>query len=149
MRGETYAPQPVCRQATAVRHGDGFRGDGARPWLLKIVRNTCYSWLRGNRANDATFDEDIHGAQDATSSPETILVRNVDCELVQEALRSLPPRLREVMVLREFENLSYREIAAISGIPIGTVMSRLARGRLQMKQALTGIAQRPVTSVVH
>jgi len=128
---------------------DGFRGDGARPWLLKIVRNTCYTWMRGNRANDAAFDEDIHCAEDAASNPETILLRNIDCELVQEALRGLPPRLREVMVLREFEDLSYKEIAAISGIPIGTVMSRLARGRLRMQRALAGVAERSVTSVVH
>jgi RNA polymerase sigma-70 factor (ECF subfamily) len=128
---------------------DGFRGDGARAWLLKIVRHTCYTWMRGNRANDTAFDEDIHGAPDTASNPETILLRSIDCEHVQAALRGLPPRLREVMVLREFEDFSYKEIAAISGVPIGTVMSRLARGRLRMQQALAGAPERQVTSVVH
>jgi RNA polymerase sigma-70 factor (ECF subfamily) len=130
----------------AWRGFDGFRGDGARPWLLKIVRNTCYTWRRGNRATEA-FDEDIHCDSDAVSNPETILVRSIDRELVRDALRGLPTRLREVMVLREFEDLSYREIARICGIPIGTVMSRLARGRLRMQQALAGVAARPAASV--
>jgi RNA polymerase sigma factor (sigma-70 family) len=127
---------------------DGFRGDGARPWLLKIVRNTCYSWRRGNRTNEP-FDEDIHGDPHASSNPETMLCRENDRRVVQEALQGLSPQLREVMVLREFEDLSYKEIAAISGIPIGTVMSRLARGRLRMQRALAGVTERPATSVAH
>ena len=127
---------------------DSFRGDRSRPWLLKIVRNTCYTWRRRNRTTEI-FDEDMHGVQDAASNPEAILVRNTDRELVQEALRGLPPRLREVLVLRAFEDLSYKQIAAISGISIGTVMSRLARGRIRMQQILTGVAERRLTNVMH
>jgi len=127
---------------------DGFRGNDARPWLLKIVRNTCYTWLRGNRVNEwSTFDEEMHSAPGPASNPETILVRRTDCELVQDALQGLPPRLREVIVLREFEALSYKEIAVISGIPLGTVMSRLARARLRMQHTLAGSMERPVARV--
>jgi RNA polymerase sigma-70 factor (ECF subfamily) len=132
----------------AWRAFDGFRGNDARPWLLKIVRNTCYTWLRGNRLTEwATFDEEAHSAPGPASNPEALLTRSADCELVQHALQDLSPPLREVIVLREFEALSYKEIAAISGIPLGTVMSRLARARLRMQQTLAGGMERPVVRV--
>jgi RNA polymerase sigma-70 factor (ECF subfamily) len=132
----------------AWRAFDGFRGDSARPWLLMIVRNTCYTWLRGNQSNEWTaFEEEAHSAPVEASNPETILLRSNDGKLVHDALQDLPPRLREVMVLREFEDLSYREIAAISGIPVGTVMSRLARARTRMHRTLASCMERPIARV--
>jgi RNA polymerase sigma factor (sigma-70 family) len=123
----------------AFRSFDGFRGDNARPWLLAIVRNTCYTWLSQHRRaeTEVPYDDDVHGGEGRagdsdganTANPEAILARLDDVRLVDEALAQLPVGYREVVVLRDIEELSYKEIAAISGLPMGTVMSRLARGR--------------------
>jgi RNA polymerase sigma-70 factor (ECF subfamily) len=121
----------------------GFRGTNARPWLLAIVRNASYDWLRRNRSGDLTvaYDEDVHGGEHSGTSiseagddgnPETLLSRADDRRVVNEALAHLPVEFREVVVLRDIEDCSYREIAGIAGIPIGTVMSRLSRGRRLM-----------------
>jgi RNA polymerase sigma factor (sigma-70 family) len=120
----------------ALKSFDGFRGGDGRAWLLTIVRNTCYTWLQQNRSNELTtpFDEEIHKAQDEAPSPETLLLRSADSELVKKALQELALEFREVLILRELEGLSYKEIAAVAGIPIGTVMSRLARGRSQLSK---------------
>jgi RNA polymerase sigma-70 factor (ECF subfamily) len=118
----------------------GFHGDNARSWLLAIVRNTCYTWLQQNRGLhvDASLDELLDsGAADASltagelsaESPEKFMLREDDRALVNRALEQLPEEFREVLVLKELEDLSYREIAAITGIPLGTVMSRLSRAR--------------------
>jgi len=117
----------------------GLRGDNARPWLLAIVRNTCYTWLaRHRRAElDVPYDDETHGAGDGVDAPggglgdnpEAILARADDARLVNEVLAHMPVGYREVIVLRDIEELSYREIADVAGLPIGTVMSRLARGR--------------------
>jgi len=129
---------------------NGFHGGDARPWLLKIVRNTCYTWLQRNRsARWMTFNEEMHSTLNEASNPETILVRRVDGELVQDALQGLPPHLREVMVLRELEGLSYQEIATVSRVPVGTVMSRLSRARRRLQQALGRGTERPMGSVEH
>ncbi len=113
---------------------DGFRGGDGRTWLLTIVRNTCYTWLQQNRSNDlsTTFDEEIHNAQGQPPSPETLLLRSADRELVKQALQELAVDFREVLIMRELEGLSYKEIAGVAAIPIGTVMSRLARARTQL-----------------
>jgi RNA polymerase sigma-70 factor (ECF subfamily) len=127
---------------------DGFRGKDARPWLLRIVRNTCYTWMRENRSDEwTTFNEEMHSTPNAASNPETMLTRSVDGKLLQDALQGLPPHLREVMVLREFEALSYREIATVSGVPLGTVMSRLARARLRLQRTLAISMERPIASM--
>jgi RNA polymerase sigma-70 factor, ECF subfamily len=114
----------------------GFRGGDARAWLLQIVRNTCYSWLQKNRpGQDATeFDEELHGA--ASPTPEALAMAGEDRARLTRALEALPPRYREVIVLRELEGCSYKEIAAIASIPIGTVMSTLSRARQQLQAAL-------------
>jgi RNA polymerase sigma factor (sigma-70 family) len=114
----------------AFRFLDGMHGESARAWLLKIVRNTAMSWLQDGRASSATreFDETRHG-QAHTDGPETQLARKDTREQVNAALMKLPVEFREVLVLREMEDLSYREIAEIAAIPIGTVMSRLSRAR--------------------
>jgi len=131
----------------AFRFFDGFHGGDARPWLLAIVRNAAYTWLRQNRAHELStqFDEEFHslpehgaveGPERADNNPETILARREGKRLLDEALEKLPLAFREVLVLRELEDLSYREIARVADIPIGTVMSRLARARKLLGECL-------------
>jgi len=123
----------------AFRHFSDFRGGNARAWLLKIVRNTCYSWLRVNRPlQDATvFDENLFAPDVRSPNPEEVVLQNDNGTLVREALQKLPPNLREVLILRELEGMSYREIGAITGMPAGTVMSSLSRARGRLRQVLT------------
>lgn len=126
----------------AFRFFDGFRGGDARPWLLSIVRNTFYTWHQQNRAHGAVtaaFDETIHGAPPdgaADCNPETEALRHERNARVAAALRQLRVEYREVIVLRELEDLSYREIATVVGVPIGTVMSRLGRARQKLAALL-------------
>ena len=119
----------------AFKFFDGFHGGNARTWLLKIVRNTCYTWLHQNRADHSTalFDEQIHTDTSESQSPETLLLRKADRQLLNRTLEELPPAFREVLVLLELEGLSYKEIADVLDIPIGTVMSRLARARHRLR----------------
>jgi RNA polymerase sigma-70 factor (ECF subfamily) len=130
----------------AFRAFGGFRGDNARPWLLAIVRNSCYSWLAQHRRAEieVPYDDDIHGGEDQVDgararadNPEAILARQDDVRLVDEALLRLPAGYREVVVLRDIEDMSYKEIAEVAGLPIGTVMSRIARGRKLLVTHLT------------
>ena len=134
--------QDVVQEAylRALQFFDSFRGEGGRGWLLSIVRNTCYTWLRKNRAAEAAepFDEDIHSAGQDTKSPEKAALENADRRMLQTALGELPVEFREVLVLRELEGLSYEEIAAVASIPAGTVMSRLARARQRLAHCLAG-----------
>ena len=121
----------------AIRHFDGFRGVDGRAWLLSIVRNTCFTQLRRRPGSEKVeFDEEIHSPQDAGSEPEANLAGAIAAESVREGLSHLPVEYREVLVLRELEGLSYKEIAHVTDVPIGTVMSRLARGRRQLLVAL-------------
>ena len=122
----------------AFRFYDGFRGGDGKAWLLAIVRNTCFTWLQQNRPEPAaSFDEELHTpASDA--SPQAQLVQSEDRQAVRRAVEELPADYREVVVLRELEGLSYKEIAAVAGIPIGTVMSRLARARKRLQRSLAG-----------
>jgi len=125
----------------AFRFFGGFRGGDARAWLLKIVRNSFYTWLQQNRAQTSTtvFDEEIHGDAGSTPDPATLLLQKGDRQLIRRALEELPPKFREILVLRELEGLSYREIAEVAGVPIGTVMSSLARGRGRLRQSVTNL----------
>jgi RNA polymerase sigma factor (sigma-70 family) len=122
----------------AVRFFPGFRGGDARAWLMKIVRNTCYTWLHANRLlHDATeFDEDLSPPDVSTPNPEEVVLQNDNGSLVRQALEKLPPKFREVLILRELEGLSYEDIANIMGIPTGTVMSSLSRARSRLRQTL-------------
>jgi RNA polymerase sigma-70 factor, ECF subfamily len=117
----------------------GFYGADGRGWLLTIVRNTCYTWLRRNRPGELStpFDEEIHREEVASPNPEELLLENAGRQHLQDALEELPVEFREALVLRELEGLSYKEIADISGVPVGTVMSRLARARDRLKDALS------------
>jgi RNA polymerase sigma factor (sigma-70 family) len=118
----------------------GFHGTDGRAWLLRIVRNTCYTWLDRNRAGERTthFDEEKHGAVRPGPDPESLAARGEDRALLLQAVEELPADFREVIVLRELEGLSYKEIAEVAGIPLGTVMSRLARARERLQQVLAG-----------
>ena len=128
----------------AFRSFDGYRGGDARAWLLTIVRNTCYTWLKNNRglAESSPPDDEagahaVDVAGDPSAWPEAVAMRRADAQLLREGLEQLPVEFRETVVLRELEDLSYKEIAAITGVPLGTVMSRLARGRKQLQQYVT------------
>ena len=123
----------------AFRFFDGFRGGNARTWLLKIVRNTCYTWLDQNRAQQVTdtFDEQVNTDVTESQNPETLLLQKADGQLLNQALEELPMAFREVFVLLELEGLSYKGIAEVLGIPIGTVMSRLARARTRLRELLS------------
>jgi len=116
----------------------GFYGTDGRGWLLTIVRNTCFTWLRRNRAGELStpFDEEIHREEVASPNPEELFLENADRQHLQDALEELPIEFREALVLRELEGLSYKEIAGVSGVPLGTVMSRLARARDRLKDSL-------------
>ena len=122
----------------AFKFFDGYRGGESRSWLLTIVRNSCYSWLQRNRARELTdpIDDSHEEALIDFANPELRLLRQTDAQMVHEALAGLPLEFREVMVMREMEELSYKEIAAIADLPIGTVMSRLARGRKRLYSLL-------------
>jgi RNA polymerase sigma factor (sigma-70 family) len=124
----------------ALKSFGGFRGADGRAWLLAIVRNACYTWLEQKRARGpaTAFVEEIHGVESHAMDPEKLLLREEDQQLVRRTVEHLPLELREVLVLRELEGLSYKEIAAIAGIPMGTVMSRLARARERLHQRLGG-----------
>jgi RNA polymerase sigma-70 factor (ECF subfamily) len=124
---------------------ESFRGGDARAWLLSIVRNTCYTWLRKNRAHDQMeeLDESRLVADDA-ATPETLQLRRADTESIKAALEQLPPEFREVLVLREMEEMSYKEIAEVSGLAIGTVMSRLSRARRRLHDELLMAGHRRV-----
>jgi RNA polymerase sigma factor (sigma-70 family) len=122
----------------AFRFFGGFQGGNARAWLLKIVRNTSYSFLETNRPADlgVEFDEKLHTPEAATPDAEAALLQSVESQLLRAALEQLPVHFRELLILRELEGLSYKEIAAMTEVPIGTVMSGLARARAQLKKCL-------------
>ncbi len=138
-RGDQDA-EDVVQEAflRAFRFFDGFHGGDSRAWLLMIVRNTCYTWLRQNRMMEApaSFDDDVNPVEQEGGNPETWLERSADIQLLELALAELPVEFREVVVLRELESMSYKEIAYVTKLPIGTVMSRLARGRKLLQHNL-------------
>jgi RNA polymerase sigma-70 factor (ECF subfamily) len=127
--------QEACLRA--MKFFDGFHGGSVRPWLLTIVRNTYFTWLQKNRRKEIEPLEDEADVRSAGANPEELLLEQVNGESLREALDELPAEYREVLVLREMEDLSYKEIAEVVGIPIGTVMSRLARARRRLQQVLT------------
>ena len=129
--------EDICQEAylRAFKSLDSFQGDGGRAWLLAIVRNTYYTWFKKNKAGAAAvpFDDDgtVAGAEleAPVESLERILQQRDARRRVNAALERLPQEFREAIVLRELEDLSYKEIADVAQVPIGTVMSRLARAR--------------------
>jgi RNA polymerase sigma-70 factor (ECF subfamily) len=122
----------------AFKFFGSYKGGDSRAWLLTIVRNTCYTWLQQNRARELTteFDEEVHSTESV--NPETLLIEVANKQLLKQALEELPVSFREVVILRELEGLSYKEIADITDVPVGTVMSRLARARKRLQVVLAG-----------
>jgi len=139
--------QDACLRA--FKYFDSFQGENPSAWLLAIVRNTCFTWMRRNRPSEEVagtepIDEDGAdqaepllggGSRALATDPETLLIQGRDRTQVNELVATLPAEFREVIVLREIEDLSYREIADVVGIPIGTVMSRLSRARKLLHDA--------------
>ena len=119
----------------ALRFFESFRGGDPRAWLFTIVRNCAYTWMNRNRVGDAPiFDEEQHPIE--TVPVDIEIIRKAESRAVHLAMEQLPAEFREVVVLRDLEGLSYKEIAQIADLPIGTVMSRLARARSRLKAAL-------------
>ena len=127
----------------ALRHFDSYRGPAMKPWLLTILRNVCNAEFarRGNREtlSDSALDEPASEAvpiwQEPQASPETAMLRQHDDDRIRGLVAGLPAQFREVIVLREINDLSYQEIAQVAGVPVGTVMSRLARARSMLRSA--------------
>lgn len=136
----THDAEDIVQEAylRAFRFFAGFEGGDARAWLLKIVRNTSYSFLEKNRPGDLAeeFDERVHATETDQPDAETILVQSIEGRMLRDALEQLPVNFREVIVYRELEGLSYKEIAEVMDVPIGTVMSSLARGRARLRECL-------------
>ena len=133
--------QDVTQEAflRAFRFFDGYQGGNMRAWLLTIVRNTCYTWLHQNRPPEAAveFDEEIHSSESSGGAdPELQVLASADKETLHRALEELPGIFREVLVLREMEGMSYKEIADVASVSIGTAMSRLARARTRLRESL-------------
>ncbi len=130
--------QDVVQEAylRAYKYFAGFRGENFRAWLLAVVRRAAYDWLHRNRPAELVpasgLDVEGIAGDSETDNPETALLRQADQRLVNDMIAALPPQFREVVILRELQELSYKEIAAIADVPVGTVMSRLARARAML-----------------
>lgn len=133
--------EDVVQEASlrAFRFYENFRGENSRAWFLKIVRNVAYTVLKKNQPKEMSvvFDEETHGGQTPPMSAGLALDRAQDRQTVRAAIEQLPPEFRETITLRELEGASYKEIADVAGVPIGTVMSRLARARQQLQIILS------------
>ena len=128
----------------AFKHFGSFRGGDGRLWLLAIVRNTCYTWMQHNRSPELTIplDDELYEIESKDLNPEALLLQSADTQIFRQALEELPVEFREALVLRELEGLSYRQIAEVVDIPLGTVMSRLARARKRLQENLASRANK-------
>lgn len=125
----------------AWRFQQGYQGGDARAWLLKIVRNASYSFLEKQHPHELVeeFDETVHQQTAEPPSIESALIKNAESHRVRDSIERLPANFREILVLREFEGLSYKQISEVVGVPIGTVMSSIARARAQLREFLSGM----------
>lgn len=141
LAGNDHDAQDVAQEAClrALRFFGSFRGENARAWLLTIVRNTFYTWLRNNRRpeNIVEIGDEILAVEDVSVNAEILNSRLGDAEAVRRAIEELPVEFREIVILREMEGFSYKEIAEVADVPIGTVMSRLTRARRQLQKRLS------------
>ena len=141
MTRNTTDAEDIAQEAMlrAFRFFDTFRGEDGRVWLLTIVRNTYLTWIRRQlpQQNSAEFDERLHTDIEAALTPESEFLRQATADQVRNAIEHLPPEFREVILMRELEQLSYKEIAAVTQSPLGTVMSRLSRGRSMLRQLIS------------
>ncbi len=137
---DDHDAQDVVQEAylRAFKYAAGFRSGDPRAWILAIVRNVAFTWLTRNRGADppAEFDEQVHSGTVEETGLETDSVRKADGAMIRAALTDLPVEFREVIVMRDIEGLSYKEIAHAADVPIGTVMSRLARARRKFADSL-------------
>jgi RNA polymerase sigma factor (sigma-70 family) len=140
LTGNEHDAEDVVQDAylRAAKFFASFRGGDARPWLITIVRRTCYDWLKRNRSHQplTVFDEELHSDQGDSFDPAQALLRQENQALLHQALSEIPIEFREVLVLRGLEGLSYKEIAVITNLPPGTIMSRLARARERLRHCL-------------
>jgi RNA polymerase sigma-70 factor (ECF subfamily) len=140
LSGNDSDAQDVVQDAylRAFKFFTGFRGGNSRAWLLRIVRNAFYDWLKQNRRQETveSLDEEVHDLIDETGVPDTLLVGKAEHELLHKTIAELPVEFREIVVLRELEGFSYKEIAEVANVPLGTVMSRLARAREHLRTLL-------------
>ena len=140
LTGNRTDAEDVVQEASvrAFRAIGSFSGVNARAWMLAIVRNTTYSWLAKNRRVDLIIaaECDIESASVTTYTPETVLIAKAEAGRLEAAVAALPLEFREVLVLRDVQGLEYREIAEVTGLPVGTVMSRLARTRRRLIDAI-------------
>lgn len=151
LTGNHQDAEDVVQEAylRAFKFFDSFHGEDGRAWLLGIVRNTFYTWYQQNKAasQNVEFEEDLHSIQLQNASlhqsesynPEAMLIQKDSQRQLQQALEALPVEFREVVVMHELEDLSYKQIAQIIGIPVGTVMSRLSRGRKALAKIISTI----------
>jgi RNA polymerase sigma-70 factor (ECF subfamily) len=144
LTGNPQDAQDIVQEAymRALRFYGGFRGGNVRAWLLQIVRNTFYTWVEQSRPKHPTieFDEQLFGADPRAPNPEQALLQSERANLLRQALQGLPESFREVLILREFEGMSYKEISEVTGMVPGTVMSRLSRARCELRQSLASLA---------
>ena len=142
--------QDVVQEAylRAFRFFGGFHGEDGRAWLLGIVRNTTYTWMQRNRSPELNMplDDEMYEVKSDDLTPEALLLQKADAQMLRQALEELPIEFREVLVLRELDEMSYKQIAAVADLPLGTVMSRLARARKRLQQILAGHTQTEVLS---
>jgi RNA polymerase sigma factor (sigma-70 family) len=145
LAGSASDAEDIVQEACvrAYRGIAGFRGDNPRAWVMTIVRNTAFTWLKKHRdpalVSMEKFEE--HGEGQSlevmdSATPEATLIERADAAQLESAIAGLPPLFRETLVLRELQGFNYRAIGEITGVPIGTVMSRLARARRQLMAAL-------------
>ena len=132
----------------AFRFFGGFHGEDGRAWLLGIVRNTSYTWMQRNRSPELNMalDDQTHEAESHDLDPEALLLQKADAQMLRQAVEELPVEFREVLVLRELDEMSYKQIAVVADLPLGTVMSRLARARKRLQQILASHTQTEVLS---
>ena len=132
----------------AFKFFGGFHGEDGRAWLLGIVRNTTYTWMQRNRSPELNMplDDELHEVKSNDLNPEALLLQKADAQMLRQAVEELPLEFREVLVLRELNEMSYKQIALVADLPIGTVMSRLARARKRLQQILATPTQTEVLS---
>ena len=132
----------------AFKFFGGFHGEDGRAWLLGIVRNTSYTWMQRNRSPQLNMplDDETHEVKSNDLNPEALLLQKADAQMLRQAVEELPVEFREVLVLRELDEMSYKQIAEVADLPLGTVMSRLARARKRLQQILASHTQTEVSS---
>jgi len=140
LAGNDHDAQDVAQEASlrAFKFFGSFRGENPQAWLLTIVRNTFYTWLRKNRPPEKTvgIDDETLDIEDVSVNAQAVNPPFADADAVRRAIADLPLEFREIVILREMEGFSYKEIAELAAVPIGTVMSRLARARKLLQKSL-------------